>query len=237
MNHPDSTWAPEHQWISELIPWYVNGTIGALDRQKLDAHFMTCAACRDEMLEERRMYEAMSADSGIEYMPAASFKRLQARIEQVEGAPDSAPGAPGSRLSRAPEPSVHRRMRRRYLIAASIAVAILAISLVSTDKWYRPRGWEPPSDYHTVTTSAPRPPNEVVRAVFSPTITLVELQAILDEAQLRIVSGPTEAGVYSLAANTDRPVNSSLALLRRHSAVRFAESTGTGETRADSKSP
>jgi hypothetical protein len=237
MNHPNGTWAAEHQEISELIPWYVNGTIGALDRQKLDAHFLTCAACRGEMLEERRMYAAMSADSGIEYMPSASFKRLQARIEQGESAPNSAPGAPGSRLARTPEPSVHRRMPRRYLIAASIAVAILAISLVSTDKWYRLRGRGLPSPYQTVTTSVPRPPNEVIRAVFSPTITLVELQAILDEAQLRIVSGPTEAGVYSLAANTDRPVNSSLALLRRHSAVRFAESTGIGEARADSKSP
>ncbi len=55
-------------------------------------------------------------------------------------------------------------------------------------------------NYYTVTTPIPRAPNEVIRAVFSPHITLVELQAILDEAQLRIVSGPTEAGVYSLAA-------------------------------------
>jgi hypothetical protein len=53
----------------------------------------------------------------------------------------------------------------------------------------------------------------------------VELQAILDEAQLRIVAGPTEAGVYSLARNSERSVNSSLALLRRHADVRFAEST------------
>ena len=237
MSHPDGTWTAKHPEISELIPWYVNGTIGALDRQKLDAHFLTCAACRGEMLEERRMYEAMSADSGIEYMPAASFKRLQARIEQVESAPNSAPRAPGSRLSHAPEPGAPRRMPRRYLIAASIAAAILAVSLVSTDKWYRLRGWGLPAPYTTVTTSVPRPPNEVIRAVFSPTITLVELQGILDEAQLRIVSGPTEAGVYSLAANTDRPVNSSLALLRHHSAVRFAESTRIDGSRGDSQSP
>ena len=65
----------------------------------------------------------------------------------------------------------------------------------------------------------------MIRAVFSPTITLVELQTILDEAQLRIVSGPTEAGVYSLASNSTCPVRESLALLRRHSAVRFAEGT------------
>jgi hypothetical protein len=51
----------------------------------------------------------------------------------------------------------------------------------------------------------------------------VELQTILDEAQLRIVSGPTEAGVYSLASNSTLPVRASLALLRQHSTVRFAE--------------
>ena len=65
----------------------------------------------------------------------------------------------------------------------------------------------------------------MVRAVFSPSITLVELQSILDEAQLKIVSGPTEAGVYSLASKSTLPPRSSLALLRRHPVVRFAEGT------------
>jgi hypothetical protein len=63
---------------------------------------------------------------------------------------------------------------------------------------------------------------------------LVELQAVLDEAGLRIVSGPTEAGVYSLAANSGRPVSASLASLRGHAKVRFAESiqpsTGPGHS-------
>jgi hypothetical protein len=238
MNDPDSARTAEHEEIFELIPWYVNGTIGAFDRQKLDEHFVSCVACRDEMLEERRIYQAISTDPGVEYMPAASFRRLQARIEDGEGAPASTPEASASRFSRrAPAPGVHRQAPLQRLVAASIAVLVLALSLVSVDKWYRLRGRELPSDYHTVTSSAPRAPGEVVRAVFSPTITLVELQAILDEAQLRIVSGPTEAGVYSLAANTDRPVNSSLALLRRHSAVRFAESTEIGEARGGSESP
>jgi hypothetical protein len=65
----------------------------------------------------------------------------------------------------------------------------------------------------------------VIRAVFAPSITLVELQSILDEAQLRIVSGPTEAGVYSLASKSTLTVPASLALLRQHPTVRFAEGT------------
>jgi hypothetical protein len=98
-----------------------------------------------------------------------------------------------------------------------------ALGLVSTDRWVHIDALS--SAYRTVTTSAPRAPDEVIRAVFSPAITLVELQAILDEAQLRIVSGPTEAGVYSLAANSNRPVKDSLSQLRRHTSVRFAETT------------
>jgi hypothetical protein len=176
----------------------------------------------------------MSADSGIEYMPAASFKRLQARLDELGDAHASTSQAPP--LSR-PAPARNRQMPWQRLAAASIAVLAVSISLVSADKWYRLRGRELAPGYHTVTTSVPRAPNEVIRAVFSPTITLVELQAILDEAQLRFISGPTEAGVYSLAANSDRPVNASLALLRRHAAVRFAESTQLSEPRAPGASP
>jgi len=94
---------------------------------------------------------------------------------------------------------------------------------LAADRWMRTRAAAP--DYYTVTTPTAHAPGEVIRAVFSPTITLDELQGILDEAQLRIVSGPTEAGVYSLAAKSNRPVTSSLALLRGHAKVRFAEST------------
>jgi hypothetical protein len=108
----------------------------------------------------------------------------------------------------------------------------VALSLLAADRWMRTRAEAP--NYYTVTTPTAHAPGEVIRAVFSPTITLVELQGILDEAQLRIISGPTEAGVYSLAANSHRPVSTSLALLRAHPKVRFAESIqpsfGPGDT-------
>jgi hypothetical protein len=113
--------------------------------------------------------------------------------------------------------------RRRFAAAAVAILGLGSLSLVSADRWVQIRAL--PSEYRTVTTPTTRAPDEVIRAVFSPAITLVELQAILDEAQLRIISGPTEAGVYSLAATSERPVTSSLSLLRRHASVRFAEST------------
>jgi hypothetical protein len=192
----------EHEEVFGLFPWYLNGTIAETERQKVDEHVRVCAACRDQ--------------------------RLEALSPQETAAPEPSVGQSASR---------HGIPRRRApmpwprLAAASIAVlAVGLLSLVSADRWMQIRAL--PSEYRTVTTPAPRAPDEVIRAVFSPAITLVELQAILDEAQLRIISGPTEAGVYSLAANSDRPVTVSLSLLRRHASVRFAEST-----RVDPRTP
>jgi anti-sigma factor RsiW len=208
----------EHREVSSLIPWYVNARIGDGERQRVEAHLRTCAECRGELLQQRQVQEAMTADPGVEYMPTASLKRLQSRLDELEAAP-----------STTHEPSVERTARRsnprRWSMAASIAVMAAAASILAAALWTHFQIRALPSDYYTVTAPAPRAPQEVIRAVFAPATTLVELQAILGESQLRIIAGPTEAGVYSLAANSKRPVSSSLALLRANAAVRFAEAT------------
>jgi hypothetical protein len=212
----------EHQAISGILPWFVNGTLGELERQRVDAHLRTCAVCRNDLLQEQRVYQAMAGETSVEYMPAASLKRLQAKLDGPRK------GAAPVEMAASPAMPV-KQPTRRWMpwqrIAASIAVAAVVLSLLTMNQWARFRTRELSPDYQTVTTSRSRAPDEVIRAVFSPSITLVELQAILDEAQLRIVAGPTEAGVYSLARNSEQSVNSSLALLRRHADVRFAEST------------
>jgi hypothetical protein len=223
--------AREHEDISALLPWYVNGSIGEHERQRVDAHLILCAGCRGDLAQEQLIYQGMTADTAVEYMPAASLKRLQARLDGVVIA---APPDPRADLPAAQQRRGRRPMRWQGLMAASVAVMAVALSLLAADRWMQSRAHASAPDYYTVTTPAPHAPGEVIRAVFSPTITLVELQAILDGAQLRIVSGPTEAGVYSLAANSGRPVSSSLASLRRDEKVRFAEitqpSSGPGDT-------
>jgi hypothetical protein len=209
----------EHREVSELIPWYVNARIGEGDRQRVDAHLRDCAECRGELQLQRQVHGAMTADPGIEYMPAASLKRLQARLDGLDASSDAA------RESGAARPA-QRSIRWGGSMAASIAVMAAAICILATGLWTRYQGHSRPLDYFTVTSPAAHPPGEVIRAVFAPATTLVELQSMLDEAHLRIISGPTEAGVYSLAANSSLSVSASLGLLRAHGAVRFAEATG-----------
>jgi Putative zinc-finger len=216
---------PEHAEIVALIPWYVNATLRDEDRLRLDAHLGLCAACREELSLERRVHAGITAEPGIEYMPAASLKRLQSRLDaeqsMITTMDATAPRSPRRRGA----------MPWQGLMAASIAVTALAVSLLAADRWmqYRAQGAAP--NFYTVTDSLPRARDEAIRAVFAPTLTLVELQAMLDEAQLRIISGPSEAGVYSLAAQSPRPVSESLSLLRQHSTVRFAESTRPEKSR------
>jgi hypothetical protein len=121
-------------------------------------------------------------------------------------------------------------------MAASIAALAVALGLLAIDGWMELHARGAAPVYYTVTTPAAQPADAVIRAVFSPTITLAEMQSILGEAQLRIVAGPTEAGVYSLASSTSRPVSLSLSLLRQHTAVRFAEITQPN-ARATSAAP
>jgi hypothetical protein len=227
--------AREHEYISALLPWYLNGSVGEHERQRVDAHLILCTGCRDDLAQEQRIYQGMTAETPVEYMPAASLKRLQARLDGVVITASPDPRADvRTQVAAAEEKRSRRPIDWHGLMAASVAVMAVAISLLAADRWMQFRAHASAPNYYTVTTSTPRAPGEVIRAVFSPSITLVELQAILDEAQLRIVFGPTEAGVYSLAANSGRPVSSSLALLRRDAKVRFAEitqpSSGPGDT-------
>jgi hypothetical protein len=208
--------SPQHHEVSALLPWYVNETLGEHDRQRVEAHVGLCASCREDLAAQRRICEAIKAQPAIDYMPVASLKRLQARLDaQAESG-----GAP----ARPTQQSMNRWPWRGWM-AASIAVMALTAALLAANRWALVEARLNQPNYRTVTSSAPRPQGEVIRAVFAPTITLVELQTILDEAQLRIVSGPTEAGVYSLASNSTLTVRASLALLRRHASVRFAEGT------------
>jgi Putative zinc-finger len=207
----------DHEQAWALIPWYANGRIADADRQRLDAHSRVCARCRDELQAQIQLCTAMLEGHGVEHMPTASLKRLQLRLDALTGATAGTPG------------TVARDAGRRVhlwqtLMVASIALLALTLGVVSTVLWGQIDRRAGAANYYTVSAAQPRVPNAVIRAVFVPAMTVAELQALLGQAELKIVSGPTDAGVYSLARTSDRPVAVSLAILREHAAVAFAES-------------
>ncbi len=202
----------EHQAMTVLIPWYLNDTLDGTTRSRLDRHLATCPRCRSDVAFERAVQDSVAAQPAIEYMPAASLKRLNATLDELQHA----------------RPLSFRAFRQppRGAVAASIALLTLVVVLGAVTVGRRVLGGgQGSADYHTVTTSRVRSPGETIRAVFAPGMTVAELQRVLDDAQLRIVAGPSEAGVYSLAPTSTRPASSSLEVLREHAGVRFAESS------------
>ncbi|MEO8307518.1 MAG: zf-HC2 domain-containing protein [Pseudomonadota bacterium] len=205
MNHPTA-------W--NLIPWFVNGRAPERDREALEAHLAQCLHCRAEVEAQRSLMNAMQTTPVVESMPHASLQRLWQRI-------DAAPAV---------QPALPPRMRQTRLVgwlAAAVAVEALLLGTLSTVV-YHSRQVEPaPAEFRTVTSAPATPATPGVRAVFSPAMTLGELQALLADARLKIEGGPTEDGVYTLA--TLSPVDDprqSLKILRAHPASRFAEPIG-----------
>ncbi len=211
----------EHQDIWEMLPWLVNERLSDPDRQRAEAHLRQCDVCRSEFTAQRRIQQVMAADSGVEQMPLAGLNRLRRRIENLDTtnfAHDLATDAP-----RATTAGAARWAARTGSIAAGVAGVAIALGLLGVRLWNSATRRSEPARYHTVTTAAPQPANAAIRAVFAPTVTMAELTAMLDGAQLRIVAGPTEAGVYTLAQSGSQSVDWSLRRLRGEEGVRFAE--------------
>jgi hypothetical protein len=202
MNH-------KHAW--DLIPWYVNGTVSDSKRDGLAFHFEQCSQCRDEVEIQRALMQGMKTRQQVESMPHASLQKLMQRI-------DAAPEPQ--------RPAVTRPARALRWLTAAVVLQALMLGVLATLLLRSPRG-EIPALYQTVSSPAPAAGAASVRAVFSPDMTLGELQALLERAHLRIVNGPSPDGVYTLATSSagDDP-RQALLTLRAHPAARFAEPIG-----------
>ena len=177
-----------------------------------------------QRVDHRRADAAGRRAAGDDHRVAAmpDGERLQRRLAAQGTTIAPSLVAQAGRRSLARQSSV-RRYPSPGATAASVAIIAAALSVLAGVLWSQSQRRAPPAEYHTVTTEAPRPAGEIIRAVFASTITLSELQAVLDDAHLKIVAGPTEAGVFSLAAASSQPVDWSLQRLRLQPAVRFAE--------------
>ena len=198
-----------------LIPWFVNGRASEQERAALERHFADCRECRAEVEGQRDLMLAMQTTPTVESMPHASLQKLWQRIDAD---PAASAAAPAPRF---------RQTRLIGLLAAAVAFEALLLGTLST-LLYQSRNTDPGAgQFRTVTSDAATAAVPGVRAVFSPALTLGELQALLDQAGLKIEDGPSADGVYTLApVNARNDVKLALRVLRAHPASRFAEPIG-----------
>ncbi len=72
----------QHRRIQELLPWYVNGTLTAEERQAVEAHATTCARCHGELTAAAEMARAIRETGEVAPSPhPVQLSRLFARID------------------------------------------------------------------------------------------------------------------------------------------------------------
>ncbi|UTY59250.1 zf-HC2 domain-containing protein [Massilia sp. erpn] len=215
---------PAHQALQELLPWYVNGLLGAQDNARLRLHLLDCAACRAQADWERRLHQA-AQEAPIPPLPdmEQALTRLLARLPETTQAPPPAPAPQSGRgagrgwtramaawLRRWPAPG-----RWAYVLIAVQAVLILALWMPSP---------APAPGYHALGMATAQA-NAVI--LFHPATPERELRRLLRAHGARLSGGPTVTGAYLLQLPAEAR-QATLLALRAEAAVERAEALDSG---------
>lgn len=223
---PMNTSTQLHRQIWDLIPWIVNGSASATERQAVEDHLRQCADCRDEYAFQSRLHagiatETMDVPDAGGAQAQAGLRRLLARIDLENDAARSGRVDSG-------EPR-KRRLLDRMLIAA---VLVQGIGLALLVPLLLQRG-DTSARYQTLTSAPVHASQAVIRLVPAPTLTLAELQAMLAAEELRIVESNTGGSIYGLAFDSDTTADTARAVerLRRYPGILLAEPIGRAAPR------
>jgi hypothetical protein len=208
----------EHFEIQELLPWWVNGTLGADERGAVERHLAACDACRAEAEHCRTLARELERTTAPAPAPhPAQLARLEERIARGDLDREDAPPARRRGLVRVPPRAT------RWVIG--LQAAALAACLLWIGSLERAPGPGPSGPYHTL-SSPVRSRTASVRVVFAPDATEREIRSLLLEIRAEIVSGPSPLGAYGLAlapAAAGESQEAVLARLRSDPKVRLAE--------------
>lgn len=215
-----------HQETWSLLPWLANGRATPAQRERAEAHLRGCARCRAELAREQQLVGAMRLPAAAAPDVEQGLQRLMQRLDRPE------PAAPGE-VRAAPRGRGWRLAGTRLGIGAVAALGLAELILVGgLALWWLgtpPSG--PAADsapYRTLTQPEPGSADGPRwRVVFHEQRTVQELQALLRAQGLTVVAGPSEAGVFTLAAEAAprgaREADAIAARLRQSPLVRFAE--------------
>jgi hypothetical protein len=227
---------------ASLLPWFVNETLSAEDRGRVEAHLADCALCRAELTAERRIRTLLRQPEAVQAVPQLGLRKLLARIDEERpfaagqhAVADVTPVHATHVAHSAPAPGLTRTRRARRpwrtaltpWLAAAVVVEAIGLGVLGAQSAHQRNGLESAS-YSTMTAIAPSVNDGPgFRVVFTPGMTLIELRDVLRAQRLVVVAGPSEAGVFTLrlavGATDSGAAADALATLRADPRVRFAE--------------
>src|SRR5687767_1451303 len=69
-----------HAQVWELLPWYINGSLSAEEKQQISEHATVCLICRKELGLQSALRDSVKSHELDEVMVTASFARLSPKL-------------------------------------------------------------------------------------------------------------------------------------------------------------
>lgn len=180
-----------HEEAIELLPWLVNGSLPAGERDGVREHAASCVICRRELVQLEALNDSIAAGAARAACAAPDMRRINARID-AELERDRRGGVLLSKL--------RDWMQDPWLVAFA-AQSLVLVVLVSV--WLPARG--PEAEFTTLTEPSILPVGNYVRVVFDPTLDAGAVADLLDDRPLAVFDGPSPRGVYTLRLDDDVP--------------------------------
>lgn len=187
----------ERQELSQLLPWYANGTLDSDNSRRIEAALASDDALAREfdlVLEDQAAVIEMVSE---EEVPLSMPERFKAALtaEMSRPAPSAKPkDTDGSVIGRIVSSLFPARPRAYAAIAAVIALLVPAVVILSSFNTDRQTGqYQTASGDEETATAKAR-----MLVKFAPDVSWAAIDAFLKDNRGQIVGGPTGDGLYEL---------------------------------------
>jgi hypothetical protein len=174
----------DHKRAFELLPWLVNGSLAAQERDAVEEHARDCLLCRRELKEQQCLRTSVLNQPTVHISVQRDFDKL---LQQIDDRPIVASGAAriGGRAWWTPA-----RIAAAGATCAVVFAAMLWIALPANDG-------VAPSAYRTLAAPAIGSSREI-DVVFVDSITSAQIRQVLSEIGGEITAGPSDVGRYTV---------------------------------------
>lgn len=204
MSMPDA-----HERTTELLPWFVNGSLDEAESALVEQHVRDCLPCRNALKEQQRLAMLVRDRPLVDVSPDRGFDRLMQRLD-------------GERIGSRRRPIRTAGPAAGLTAKLAIAASLVVAAMLGAGLWMIEREQPAPAgEFSTLTddgtASGPR-----IDIVFADGLTEAETRALLRELDASVVAGPTQLGRYTVRVPPGDDVDEIVRHLLADPRVRFA---------------
>ena len=213
----------EHESISELLPWLVNGTLSAKESARVNAHIQHCDKCRNEVSQLQAANKHVAEEKSNWQPSPVHFSSILSEVERLEAVAPKQKKTKHNRWSAFVQNLLQTPKPVRWTLALeSVAiVALLAVWNISPQRSL-------PFDAVFYQTLSDSPQDKLtsnmsrIRLLLNDAMTTAELTKLLQQTDAQIRQGPSALGLFIVEVPQQR-VEQALEIFLKHQYIRLAE--------------